>query len=215
MHLQGWENVCAELTTSLAPQQQIHSKLKAHWAFHSNLITSLVTPLEELGGWGASCKGQVPNESAAPQVLLKKLGKGIFFFCADVQHIQEKAMWKDVLQPSQMIQSHYSLSPLWGYPAGHPHYSELGKQHESQSSMVGNQKACKENIVYFKKLSIFSLWKVLHTPPHSIRYPTPALEQLWRGTLPLMASSHHPTSGGSVLVLFPFSFHCLQGTTVI
>lgn len=145
MHLQGWENVCAELTTSLAPQQQIHSKLKAHWAFHSNLITSLVTPLEELGGWGASCKGQVPNESAAPQVLLKKLGKGIFFFCADVQHIQEKAMWKDVLQPSQMIQSHYSLSPLWGYPAGHPHYSELGKQHESQSSMVGNQKAMLEH----------------------------------------------------------------------
>ena len=60
-----------------------------------------------------SWKVWVPIELATPRVLLKKFGKVTFFFWADVQHILGKAMWKDALQPSQMIQSHYHLSPLW------------------------------------------------------------------------------------------------------
>lgn len=47
MHLWGWEKGCAELT-SPAPQQQIHSKLKASRGPQYTLIMNLVTPLEEL-----------------------------------------------------------------------------------------------------------------------------------------------------------------------
>lgn len=48
MHLWGWKKGCAELTTSQAPQQQIHSKLKASQGPQDTLIMNLVTPLEEL-----------------------------------------------------------------------------------------------------------------------------------------------------------------------
>lgn len=121
MHLWGWEKGCAELTTSLTPQQQIHSRLKASWGPHYTLIMSLVTPLEldavTAGKW-------VPIESAAPRVLLKKLRKVIFFLLSKCTAHPWEAMWKDILQPSQMIQSHYILVPSEFLPAGHPHCTE-------------------------------------------------------------------------------------------
>lgn len=76
MHLQGWENGCAELTISRAPQQQIHSNLKVCWALHYNYKSDHSSG----GAWcGDSCKGQVPSESVAPWVLLKKLSKVTVF----------------------------------------------------------------------------------------------------------------------------------------
>lgn len=37
-------------------------------------------------------------------------------------------------------------SPLSFFPAGHTHCTEIAKQHQDQSSMVGNQKAWEKNI---------------------------------------------------------------------
>lgn len=64
---------------------------------------------------------------------------------------------------------------------------QIAEQCQDQSSMVGNQKAWKENTNQLLKKLGFSLWKVV--PPHltAPRYPTPVV---WRISLVALSPDH-------------------------
>lgn len=113
------------------------------------------------GAWcGDSWKIWVPNETAALRVL-KQLGKVIFFFWADVQHIHGKAMWKDAQSSDPiplLFQSPLSLFLLasltvqnsratsgsvinGGQPEGHVGTC-AGKGHELGVELQTSNRAC-------------------------------------------------------------------------
>lgn len=84
-------------------------------------------------------------------------------------------MWKDVLQSSQMIQSIplSSQSPLSDLFLLDALTVQIAEQCQDQSSMVGNQKAWKENTnQLFKKPGFSSLWKVVLPHLTASRSPT-------------------------------------------